>query len=487
MSADDVAGYFRELKLEQYVPAIIENDVTSAMLQDLIAHDGLEELGITSKLHQAKVRSHISSIAPGESNEVPGPSPAPPTPAPAPAVKDVTHERFTDAAALTGSPVAGFAELEMCSFEEAAERLPIANVPGVIRECTALVETQVANGEISSSLSPSKAKALALYTHSDPVHESDSYYAKVNRALRKEERAGMTQYMRMLKLTVSAMTTITPYSGVLWRGVKADLVEMYPKGKRITWWSFSSCTVTLSVLERDMYLGKVGSRTLFNILTHHGYNIKSFSFFADEDEILLPPGLSFEVVDVLDMGNGAHIVQLREVESPECLLFHVPTTNEIALPAPPDEPARQEEPSKPTSTKITDLTGTWQQHTMPSREPPCYFIFDLGMCDEVPKFAQNSMELDAGEWTGYRGSGYFDPQPGFGFTEALPFQVDAWVQSRKLTYTIYWGGRSTPYASSSTMQFSLPLGRKTKGRFTNWHGLPGNKVRGTGDAFFSKV
>ena len=243
MSAEAVAAYFRELKLEQHVPAIIENDVNEAMLQDLIAHDGLDELGITSKLHQAKIRSHISSMASTEVQSSLAPSGA-----------KSNHERFTDDAVLNGSPVAGFAELEMCSFQEAAERLPIADVPGVTQQCAALVEARVASGKLSSSLDSNKSKALALYTHSDPIHESDSYYAKVNRALRKEDRAGITPYMRMLKLTVAAMTTIEPYSGVLWRGVKADLVEMYPKGKRITWWSFSSCTVTLSVLERDLYL-----------------------------------------------------------------------------------------------------------------------------------------------------------------------------------------------------------------------------------------
>ena len=127
-----------------------------------------------------------------------------------------------------------------------------------------------------------------------------------------------------------------------------------------------------------------------------------------------------------------------------------------------------------------------QQHTMASAEPPCYFIFSLPKSDQVGEFQQQGLALNVDEWAGFRGSGFFDPQPGFGFTEALYFEVDAWAQKAKLTYTISWGGRDVTHGSS-TMQFPLPLNKKTEGNFTNWRGKPGVAVRNRGDAWLSRV
>ena len=41
-----------------------DNDVTGAMLLELCAHDaaGLEELGITSKLHVSKLRTSLKAL-----------------------------------------------------------------------------------------------------------------------------------------------------------------------------------------------------------------------------------------------------------------------------------------------------------------------------------------------------------------------------------------------------------------------------------------
>ncbi len=40
---------------------------------------------------------------------------------------------------------------------------------------------------------------------------------------------------------------------------------MYPKGKEVWWWAFSSTTKQLETLNDEMFLGKTGVRTVFNI------------------------------------------------------------------------------------------------------------------------------------------------------------------------------------------------------------------------------
>ncbi len=42
------------------------------------------------------------------------------------------------------------------------------------------------------------------------------------------------------------------------RSVKADLHYLYSIGKIFVWWRFSSCTLTLEVLQSEDFLGKKG-------------------------------------------------------------------------------------------------------------------------------------------------------------------------------------------------------------------------------------
>lgn len=132
----------------------------------------------------------------------------------------------------------------------------------------------------------------------------------------------------------------------VWRGVPENISHLYNRGDEKAWWSFSSCTSACSVLESPQYLGKKGSRTLFSIETSSGKRIQEHSYFEREEEILLPPGTYFEVIDKVNPAEGLYIIHLREKEPPYQLL--VPpfdlTDSKNALP-----------PSKPGKTKTYDI------------------------------------------------------------------------------------------------------------------------------------
>ena len=106
----------------------------------------------------------------------------------------------------------------------------------------------------------------------------------------------------------------------IWRGVPQDLSHLYPANKEQVWWAFSSCTLSMKVLEAPSYLGKSGSRTLFSIETSGGRQIRSHSYFENEDEILLPPGMYLKVIDQMNPADGLHIIHLREIPPPMELL-----------------------------------------------------------------------------------------------------------------------------------------------------------------------
>ena len=108
--------------------------------------------------------------------------------------------------------------------------------------------------------------------------------------------------------------------GYVWRGVRKDLRVQFPKGTRVTWWGFTSTTPEMSVLEDEQLCGGSGERTLFMLSVSLGFDITAFSFYSAETEVLLPPGISLEVTGQMELGSGLYVVQMRQVESPHCLL-----------------------------------------------------------------------------------------------------------------------------------------------------------------------
>ncbi len=55
-AVDDVVAFFTDLKLTEHTAAAAKHAVDGRMLQELLAADGLGELGITSKLHVLRIK-----------------------------------------------------------------------------------------------------------------------------------------------------------------------------------------------------------------------------------------------------------------------------------------------------------------------------------------------------------------------------------------------------------------------------------------------
>lgn len=103
----------------------------------------------------------------------------------------------------------------------------------------------------------------------------------------------------------------------MWRGVKEDLSADYQKGDLRIWWSFSSCTSSLDVLQRPNFIGKKGTRTLFSIEgSTCGKDISRHSYFKHEDEILLLPGTCVEVRSLISRSDNFFLVHLRQAKPP---------------------------------------------------------------------------------------------------------------------------------------------------------------------------
>ncbi|CAF4327956.1 unnamed protein product [Rotaria sp. Silwood2] len=211
-------------------------------------------------------------------------------------------------------PLEDYQESILVSLEEAIEPIksPFRNLPRDVWIA------KNASKEPADDLSPDESAAIHLYTMEVKPR---NLYSILNEMLRDRDRRKLKPWFPYLKLFITALFKIQPGpTKVIYRGVKADLHLKYRDGERYIWWAFSSCTLSLKVLEQPMYLGDSGPRTLFNIECMNGKAIKSHSYYKTEDEILLLPGFYFEVVSKVKVANDLYIIHLRELSPPHVLL-----------------------------------------------------------------------------------------------------------------------------------------------------------------------
>jgi hypothetical protein len=172
----------------------------------------------------------------------------------------------------------------------------------------------------SDGLTIDESAAIRLYTIEwDKPHRS--LYSMLNHTLMKDDREQLGPYFKYLKLLLTALVKLPCVPQLtVWRGVTKNVSVKFPPGTSVTWWGFSSCTVSLTVLENNMYLGNTGNRTLFSVEAINGRAIRSHSHFATEDELLLLPGTHMIVQSQLSPAPDLHIIHLKQVIPQEMLL-----------------------------------------------------------------------------------------------------------------------------------------------------------------------
>lgn len=165
-----------------------------------------------------------------------------------------------------------------------------------------------------------ESASIRLYTMEwEKPHRS--LYSMLNATLKTSDRNDLRPYFKYLKLFMTALAKLPCVSQqAVWRGVTKDLSADFSPGTFVTWWSFSSCTTTMTVLNNNMYLGKTGARTLFSVETINGRTIRAHSHFVTEDEILLLPGTHMIVRSRLNPAPDLHIVHLKQIIPKKTLL-----------------------------------------------------------------------------------------------------------------------------------------------------------------------
>ena len=156
-------------------------------------------------------------------------------------------------------PMQGHENKPLVSLEEAVKPLT-SLVPEVERMVWQVKQTHLKG---LYNLTDDEEASILLYTMEWKPREN-SFYIILNRTLKEEDR-GLLQpwflYMRLIMTALSKIPSDSNYRTV-YRGVKQDLSEKYPKGITVTWWPFSSCTTTVDVLDNENFFGSEWNKNI---------------------------------------------------------------------------------------------------------------------------------------------------------------------------------------------------------------------------------
>jgi hypothetical protein len=205
-------------------------------------------------------------------------------------------------------PIGGYEEMPIVPLEIAVESL-VSFLPSI--QSYAYTAKQRCKDPPPDDLTIDESASIMLYSMGwKPLDKC--LYVALNATLRSPDRDKLEPWFLYLKLFLTALSRLPSSPQHVYRGVKLDLSAQYQTGKTVVWWGFSSCTNSINVLQSELFLGKTGTRTMFNIDCHSGKDIRKHSYYPSEDEILLLAATQFKVIGCLDVGNGLHTIQLKE-------------------------------------------------------------------------------------------------------------------------------------------------------------------------------
>jgi hypothetical protein len=213
-------------------------------------------------------------------------------------------------------PICGYEYMPLVSLEEAVAPL-VSILPRILDYV--YVAKQRCELVPADGLTRDESSAIILYTMEWEPKEKCLYFV-LNSTLRSEDRRKLQPWLSYLKLIFTALSQLPSHRHFIYRAIEMDISEHYPKGKTFVWWTFSSCTSSIEVLENQQFFEKTVSRTLFIIDCSSGKDISHHSYNHLEDEILILPARQFTVKSCFQPASNLHMIHLKELEAPICLL-----------------------------------------------------------------------------------------------------------------------------------------------------------------------
>ncbi|NXB77381.1 NRT2 ribosyltransferase, partial [Donacobius atricapilla] len=166
----------------------------------------------------------------------------------------------------------------------------------------AAAEWHKRGSHVSPLASPAQAIALMAYTMSDLYRE---FNAAVRVAGRSPQQYRDNFHFKTLHfLLTQALETLRHAQNRqcrrVFRGVQ-DVHYIARRGQRVRFGQFTSTSLSNETAQT------YGTDTIFQVQTCHGVNIRQFSMYPEEEEVLIPPFETFEVTEVIYDGRRSWI------------------------------------------------------------------------------------------------------------------------------------------------------------------------------------
>ncbi|NWU73766.1 NARE ribosyltransferase, partial [Pterocles burchelli] len=170
----------------------------------------------------------------------------------------------------------------------------------------AAAEWRNRRGRVPPALRPEQAITLLAYTQHGPLYQG--FNAAVRKAGRSRgEYLGTFRFKALHFLLSEALRTLRDTRPrrchQVYRGVRGIRFSAQPR-QPVRFGHFTSTS-----LQKERALS-FGQDTVFSVETCYGVPIQDFSFFPEEEEVLIPPFESFEVTNITRDGDGV-LIQLR--------------------------------------------------------------------------------------------------------------------------------------------------------------------------------
>jgi len=184
-------------------------------------------------------------------------------------------------------PVYGFRSEKLVSLEKSLELLE-----SQIDELSYYIKIAKKNCHFPNDHGLSKDQSASIYIYTMEWGEQ-TLYRVLNQALRSENRQALKIWFPYLKLFDTALNLLPTVKEVVWRGVPLDIGKSFTKDQIFAWWSVSSCSSSVNVIET--FLQNKSNSTLFLIEAVNGKKVSSYTEYEAEDEIILKTGTEFRV------------------------------------------------------------------------------------------------------------------------------------------------------------------------------------------------
>ncbi|CAM4833549.1 unnamed protein product [Rotaria magnacalcarata] len=196
--------------------------------------------------------------------------------------------RFTDfdLGTKTLSPIYGYYSCKLVFLEQSL----IAILPYIDQLSRYIkVAKQHCHFPSEHGLTRDESAAVYLYTME---WGKDSFYRVLNQALKSEDRTKLKPWFPFLKLFEVAVEKLPSVKKAIWRV------------------TVNSCSSSVDVIKGFVDINS----TLFLIEAVNGRNIKGYTNFDNEDELILMPGTRLQVEsNALNHLGGLHVIHLREL------------------------------------------------------------------------------------------------------------------------------------------------------------------------------